>query len=125
MNKYSWLKNNCQPWGMLGMIKSSHKVVALTLFVGLLSQTGYTAAIKDSHKPVTSSVVIAKQSPIEKALNLKASKMDQKGDYKLVSDNDQLKVLTSIQAVPTQNFLAEQHQRFSRFVQNWFQPHTS
>ena len=41
------------------------------------------------------------------------------------TDRDQIKVLTSIKTTASQNFLAEQHQKFSRFVQALFQPHTS
>lgn len=118
--------NHGEVLGMLRILKSSKsKIVTFSLFLAVFSQVGHTAAIKDTNKLVSPSVAVAPQSPIERALNLKASKMDKKGDYKLIADNDQFKVLTSIQAVPTQNFLAEQHQRFSRFVQNWIQPHTS
>ncbi len=43
----------------------------------------------------------------------------------LPSTNDELKVLNTIRVTPTQNFLAAQHERFSRFVQAIFQPHAS
>ncbi|OTG67574.1 hypothetical protein [Acinetobacter silvestris] len=97
-----------------------HKVIGLSLCLGCFAQMSQAAAIKDSHKQVISSVVSEKQSPIEKALA-----QQKRGDNKLVSDNDQLKVLTAINNAPTQNFLAAQHQRFSRFVQALFQPHSS
>ncbi|PHP56437.1 hypothetical protein, partial [Staphylococcus aureus] len=43
----------------------------------------------------------------------------------LPSTDDELKVLNTIRFTPTQDFLAAQHERFSRFVQAMFQPHTS
>jgi len=92
----------------------------LTLGLGLCitSQMGHTAlVIKDGKQ---SSALIEKQSPIEKALS-----QQKRGESNLISDKDQIKVLTSIKTAPAQNFLAEQHQKFSRFVQALFQPHNS
>ena len=40
------------------------------------------------------------------------------------ADND-LKMMTSIKAAPTQNFFASQNQRFSRFVQSFFSSNQS
>ena len=42
-----------------------HKIAILGLFLGLTTQMGHTAAIKDTHRAITSSVVIESQSPIE------------------------------------------------------------
>ncbi|OTG84945.1 hypothetical protein [Acinetobacter sp. ANC 4648] len=97
-----------------------HKVIGLSLCLTCFAPISQAAVIKDSHKQLLSSVITEKQSPIEKALA-----QQKRGDNKLVSDNDQLKVLTAINKAPTQNFLAAQHQRFSRFVQALFQPHGS
>ena len=45
-----------------------HKIAILGLFLGFTAQMGHSAAIKDTHRAITSSVVIERQSPIEKAL---------------------------------------------------------
>ncbi|SPL71051.1 DUF4179 domain-containing protein [Acinetobacter stercoris] len=97
----------------------SHLIKAFGLSISLMlaAQVGHTAAIKDTNKPVNSSVV-NKQSPIEKALN-----QQKRGENNGV--NDELKMLTALKNAPTQNFLAEQNQRFSRFIQALFQPHSS
>ena len=100
-----------------------HKIIhilGLTLSMTLLAQVSHAAAIKDTKQPFQSAIVADKLTPIEKALS-----QQKRGDNKLVSDKDQIKVLTSFKAAPSQNFLAEQHQKFSRFVQALFQPHTS
>lgn len=102
-----------------------YKVLGFSLFLSVVAQTTQAAAIKDTQKPIISAVVTDKQTAMEKALAQKSSIKDKRGDYTLVSNDDQLKVLTSIKTAPAQNFLAEQHQRFSRFVQALFQPHTS
>ncbi len=93
---------------------------ALSLSIGLIftAQVGHTAVIKDTNKPINSAIV-AKQSPIEKAL----SQQKKHGDNNSI--NDELKVLAAIKSAPTQNFLAEQNQRFSRFIQALFQPHSA
>ena len=98
----------------------TYKAIGLSLYLGCFAQMSQAAAIKDTHKKIVSTVVSEKQSPIEKALA-----QQKRGDNPLISDNDQLKVLTAINNAPTQNFLAEQHQRFSRFLQAMFQQHSS
>lgn len=113
------MENNNQPSrGVDGMDKQLISILGFSLV--LFAQTGHTAAIKDTNKPIQSTIMIEKQSPIEKALS-----QQKRSDYLLVSDKDQIKVLTSIKVAPAQNFLAEQHQKFSRFVQALFQPHNS
>lgn len=103
------------------MNKQFLQVLGLSLGLAAMAQTGHSAAIKDTNKPVQSTIVTAeKLSPIEKALSLK-----DRNESKLVSDKDQIKVLASIKTTASQNFLAEQHQKFSRFVQALFQPHSS
>ncbi len=102
-----------------------YKAIGLSLCLCVIVQTTQAAVIKDTQKPIISAVVTDKQTAMEKALTQKSSIKDKRGDYTLVSNDDQLKVLTSIKTAPAQNFLAEQHQRFSRFVQALFQPHTS
>ena len=100
-----------------------HKIAAISLCLGLGSQITHSAVIKDTNKTITSNVMVERQSPIEKALN--QQKQQKLGNPKLITETDQLKVLTSLKSAPTQNFFAEQHQRFSRFVQAIFQPHSS
>lgn len=113
------MENNNQPSrGVDGMDKQLISILGFSL--ALFAQTGHTAVIKDTNKPIQSMIVAEKQSPIEKALS-----QQKRSDYLLVSDKDQIKVLTSIKVAPAQNFLAEQHQKFSRFVQALFQPHNS
>ena len=93
-------------------------IVSMTLGLGM--QVTQAAAIPKNQSAATPSQVITdKQSPIEKALS------QQKRDGKLLSNQDDIKVLTSLKTPAAQNFLAEQHQRFSRFVQAIFQPHSS
>ena len=98
----------------------TYKAIGLSLCLGCFAQMSQAVVIKDNHKKIVSTVVSEKQSPIEKALA-----QQKRGEYPLISDNDQLKVLTAINNAPTQNFLAEQHQRFSRFLQAMFQQHSS
>ncbi|TCM69109.1 hypothetical protein EC844_10354 [Acinetobacter calcoaceticus] len=95
------------------------KVLLISLSLGVI-HTAQAAALNDTPKIVSSTIVTGKPSPIEKAL------MQQKrGDFKSINTNDQLKILAAINNAPTQNFLAEQHQRFSRLLQSLFQPHSS
>lgn len=93
----------------------------MSILIGLSTQAN-AAAIQKSIKPVQSSMISEKQSPIVKALS--QQKRD-RSENKLDTDLDQLRMLNSINTAPTQNFLAEQHQRFSRFVQALFQQHNS
>ena len=75
------------------------KILGLSLGLTVMAQTGHTAAIKDTTKPIQSLIVVVdKQSPIEKALN-----QQKRGENKLISDKDQLKVLTSIKTTASQN----------------------
>lgn len=94
-------------------------IQALYLSIGLAFtvQSGHSAAIS---KPANGKVTMPadKKSPIEKALN------QQKNENKLQSD-DNLKVLTSIKAEPTQNFFASQNQSFTRFIQSLFMQNQS
>lgn len=95
------------------------QIIGLSLGLALMTSTGHSAAIKDTNKPIHSAILnLDKQSPIEKALN-----QQKRGEISM--DKDQIKVLASIKATASQNFFAEQHQKFSRFVQSLFQPHNS
>ncbi len=103
------------------MKKQFLPILGLSLGIAVMAQTGHSAVIKDTNKAVQSTIINEdKLSPIEKALT-----QQKRGENKLISDKDQLKVLTSIKSTASQNFLAEQHQKFSRFVQALFQPHNS
>lgn len=106
--------------GVDGMNKQFLHILGLSLGLAVMTQTGHAAIIKDTNKPVQSTIVDDKLSPIEKALT-----QQKRGENKLISDKDQIKVLASIKSTASQNFLAEQHQKFSRFVQALFQPHNS
>ncbi len=114
-------KKNRPSRGVDGMKYPYLKLLGISIGLTIMAQTGHSAVIKDTTRPIQSMIVVSdKQSPIEKALN-----QQKRGESKLISDKDQIKVLTSLKTTPSQNFLAEQHQKFSRFVQAIFQPHTS
>ena len=105
------------------------KATSLGFALVLSTQIGHSAALKKTDTPIQASVGIEKAdklikplSPIEKALS---QQKRERYDSKAVLDNDQIKVMTTIQIAPTQNFFAEQHQRFSRFVQSIFSQHNS
>ena len=78
-----------------------------------LSTVGHSAVIKSAESKTN--LTEAKGSLIEKAI----TQQKQADKQKFESNND-LKVLTSINLAPTQNFFALQNQRFSRFVQALF-----
>ncbi|WP_151979958.1 DUF4179 domain-containing protein [Acinetobacter guerrae] len=91
------------------------KVLGLSLSLGLVSQIGTAAVIKDTQiKPTEKNLMV------EKALDQQKRNLSS-----LPTTDDELKMLNTIRVAPTQNFFATQHQRFSRFVQSFFQPHTS
>ena len=92
---------------MIGMKIQCFKALCFGLTLGTLIQTVDAATIP--------TVSIDRQSPIEKALT--QQKQQRSNESRLMIDNDQIRVLNSLKSAPTQNFLAEQHQRFSRFVQ--------
>ena len=105
------------------------KPIGLCLLLMTTTQFSHSAALAKNTKAVHSNIVLEKSdklikplSPIEKALSQqKRDRNDSKANF----DNDQIKVMTTIQVAPTQNFLAEQHQKFSRFVQSIFSQHSS
>lgn len=107
---------------MIGMKAQFFKALCFSLTLGATLQTVNAATISKGTKPVTSSISLDKQSPIEKALT--QQKRD-RTDSRLMTDNDQIRLMTSMNTAPTQNFLAAQHQRFSRFVQAIFPQHNS
>ena len=78
-----------------------------------LSTVGHSAVIKSAESKTH--LTAEKGSLIEKAI----TQQKQADKQKFESNND-LKVLTSINLAPTQNFFALQNQRFSRFVQALF-----
>ena len=96
-----------------------YKILGLSLLIGTLTQGTQAAAMKKTAiKPMQASVMFEKQlSPIEKALS------QQKRDRILNKDAaevDQFKTFNNLKYAPSQNFLADQHKRFSRFVQSIF-----
>lgn len=94
------------------------KILSLSLSLGIFSHTAHAAlenntALKNAGNTVVSS------SMVEKALN------QQKRNVSALGEDNDLIMLNSIRVTPSQNFFAAQHQRFSRFVQSLFQPHSS
>lgn len=101
----------------------TYTAICLSLSLAAFTQGTQAAAMKKTTKVAEAPLSFEKpQSPIEKALS------QQKRDRiakKAVDENDQIKAMTNLKYAPTQNFLADQHQRFSRFVQSIFPQHTS
>lgn len=93
------------------------KALSLSLVLSLASQFSAAAVLKDTPSKTGSE---KQTSLIEKPLD-----QQKRNPIVLPSTNDELKVLNTIRVTPTQNFLAAQHERFSRFVQAIFQPHAS
>ncbi|MDM1292234.1 hypothetical protein [Acinetobacter indicus] len=103
-------------------MKQSVYVLCLSLGLGLMAQTSHTAVVKNTHTAVK--MTPAKPSLIEKALLQQKEQLGTAKTDKLQADND-LKMMTSIKAAPTQSFFASQNQRFSRFVQSFFSSNQS
>ncbi len=93
------------------------KALSLGLVLSFAPQLSTAAVLKDTP---SKSLSDKQSSLIEKALD-----QQKRNTIVLPSTDDELKVLNTIRVTPTQNFLAAQHERFSRFVQAIFQPHTS
>ena len=93
------------------------RTLCLSLFLICSVQVGHAAAIKESNNMKT----------IDKSSSLIVKALDQQKRNSAISPSadDELKMLNTIRTTPTQNFFANQHERFSRFVQTIFQPHTS
>ncbi len=96
------------------------KVLCLSLGLTLLSSSGYAALQQDTKKTTPARTSVEKVSPMEKALN-----QQKKLPTETIQVSSDVKILNSIQTTPSQNFFAEQHQRFSRFVQSIFLSHNS
>ena len=103
---------------------TKYKTLGLSLILSLttLTSVGHAASLEKSVKNDQTILITDKQSPIGKAL---LQQKRDRLDNRMETENDQLKMLTSMNNAPTQNFLAEQHQRFSRLFQALFQPHSS
>lgn len=100
------------------MKTSSYQTICFSLLLGFVAQTTQAAALQKTSKAVQAPLSIEKnQSPIERALS---QQKRNRSDSKLLAEQDQMKVITSISVAPTQNFFASQNQRFSRFVQAIF-----
>jgi len=94
------------------------KTAYISLFLLCSVQAGHAAAIKESNNIKT----LDKSSS---SLIVKALDQQKRNTTMLPSTDDELKTLNTIRTTPTQTFFASQHERFSRFVQTIFQPHTS
>ncbi len=104
--------------GMLAMqALEMKKTLCLSLFLVCSVQIGHAAAIKENNNIKTMEKTT---SPIVKALD-----QQKRNNVMLPSTDDELKMLNTIRTTPTQTFFASQHERFSRFVQTIFQPHSS
>ena len=100
------------------MKTSLYQTICFSLLLGFVAQTTQAAALQKTSKAVQAPLSIEKnQSPIERALS---QQKRNRSDSKLLAEQDQMKVITSISVAPTQNFFASQNQRFSRFVQAIF-----
>lgn len=115
--------------GTIGMKTTLFKAVCFSIVATSVAQAGQAAALPKPIKPIHAALMIDKAdkinkplSPIEKALS---QQKRERIDNKFSLDNDPIKVMTTIQVAPTQNFFAEQHQRFSRFLQTFFVQHNS
>lgn len=74
-----------------------------------------SAVVQQPRATLDHSVESTSQSPITKALH------QQKIDPELHHTKDEIKVLVAIKSAPTQNFFAVQNQKFTRFLQSFFQ----
>ena len=93
------------------------KTLCLSLFLVFSIQVGHAAAIKENNN--------IKMIDKSSSLIVKALDQQKRNTAMLPSTDDELKMLNTIRTTPTQTFFASQHERFSRFVQTIFQPHTS
>lgn len=95
-----------------------NKALGLSLMLCLAPTITTAAAVKETTNKVSSS---EKQS----SLIVKALDQQKRSQKSFFQDDDELKMINTIKTKPSQNFLAAQHERFSRFVQAIFQPHNS
>lgn len=106
------------PFGGICVKMQWIKIVGFSLSIGLISQLSNAAAIKDvtdSYKP-----------PMTKNLQIEKALQQQKHNLTTLPTTDsQLMMLNTLHSEASQSFFAMQHQRFSRFLQVFFQPHTS
>lgn len=94
------------------------KVLGLSLGLSIFSHSSY-AALENNTALKNAANTSVPNSLVEKALN------QQKRNVSALGEDNDLIMLNSIRVTPSQNFFAAQHQRFSRFVQSLFQPHSS
>ena len=106
------------------MKKQNFQALCLSLGVMSITQIGHSAALNTTKAASTTAVPMSvdkPMSPIEKALSQqKRERVENK-----LEENVHIKLLNTITLAPTQTFFAEQHQRFSRFVQAIFPAHNS
>ncbi|WP_216936682.1 MULTISPECIES: hypothetical protein [unclassified Acinetobacter] len=85
----------------------------LSLIMLFSIQLGHAVVVKTDLPKTVVSTAESKASPIEKAIQQQKSE-------KTLHTEDNLKVLTALKVAPSQNFLAAQNYRFTRFVQSIF-----
>ena len=91
-------------------------LTALIVSLGFAFQATHAAVFKDVQKPIQSTVIADNQSSFDKAFN-----QQKRSQSKTRANRDQMiKGVTSIKSTPSQSFLAEQNQRFSRLLQSIF-----
>lgn len=93
-----------------------HQIILLSLSLSVVGQLSHSAALPttSSHQSKANHVQITTESPsfIAKAVE-KQHLLDE-------NNTRNLQMFASIQATPSQNFLAQQNQRFTRFIQALF-----
>ena len=96
------------------------KILSLSSFLLCAVPSVHAAAIKKNNSLKSTD---KSASLIVKTLDV----LDQqkRNPVLLPATDDELKMLNNLRTTPTQNFFAAQHERFSRFVQSIFQPHSS
>ena len=105
----------------------THYLPACLISLSLISvgQTATAASLQKTAKNEQTTAVtsVAKDlSPLEKAVN---QQKRERYESKIGTEAEQLKINTSIKTAASQNFLAAQHQQFSKLLQSLFPQHSS
>ncbi|MBP6190501.1 MAG: DUF4179 domain-containing protein [Acinetobacter sp.] len=93
------------------------KILSLSSFLLCAVPSVHAAAIKKNNS--------LKSTDKSASLIVKTLDQQKRNPVLLPATDDELKMLNNLRTTPTQNFFAAQHERFSRFVQSIFQPHSS
>ena len=100
------------------------QTILLSLTLIGLGQTASAASLQKAAKNVQTSPMVSLSkdlSPLEKAVSQqKRERYESKSGYE-----SEFKVNSSIKSAASQNFLAAQHQQFSKLLQSLFPQHSS